>query len=106
MPTSPALTPKTRQHLKAIGHRLHPVVTVAGKGLADSVLEEIRRGLNDHELIKVKVAVADRVARRQLVAEMCERCDCALVQQIGHVALVYRENPKARLGVSNTKSRE
>lgn len=95
----------TRKHLKALGHALKPVVTVAGKGLADSVLEEIRRALGDHELIKVKFAVGDRAAKQQLIAGMCERCDCELVQQIGHIALVYRENPEARLGISNVKGR-
>jgi RNA-binding protein YhbY len=51
--------------------KLNPVVTVAGKGLSDSVLEEIRRALHDHELIKVKFAVGDRAAKQQIIADMC-----------------------------------
>ena len=101
-----ALDIKTRKHLKALGHNLNPVVMVAGKGLSDTVLEEVRRGLNDHELIKVKFAVGDRSVKQQLIAEMCQICDCELVQQIGHIALVYKENPKARLGISNVKGRD
>ena len=58
----------TRQQLKALGHALNPVVTVAGKGLADTVLDEIRRALHDHELIKVKFAVGDRTANFTLIS--------------------------------------
>ena len=53
-------TSKELRQLRAQAHSLKPVVTVAGKGLAPSVLEELDRALNDHELIKVKVAVGDR----------------------------------------------
>ena len=48
---------KELRQLRAQAHSLKPVVTIAGKGLAPSVLEELNRALNDHELIKVKVAV-------------------------------------------------
>lgn len=98
------LDTKTRQHLKALGHALNPVVIVAGKGLADSVLDEISRALHDHELIKVKFAVGDRDAKKQLIHEMCMRCQCELVQQIGHIALVYKINPTAKPNLSNTRS--
>ena len=54
--------PDTRQ-LRAIGHKLKPVVTVAGNGLSDAVRLELDRALEDHELIKVKLAVGDRSAR-------------------------------------------
>lgn len=99
MPT--ALTTRQRQHMKAIGHRLQPVVTVAGNGLSDNVLAEIQRALRDHELIKVKFAVADRDTKRALVHEMCQRCQCTLIQQIGHLALVYSPNPNALPNQSN-----
>ena len=46
---------KELRQLRAQAHSLKPVVTVAGKGLAPSVLEELDRALNDHELIKVKL---------------------------------------------------
>jgi RNA-binding protein len=99
-----ALDPRTRQQLKATGHKLNPVVTVAGKGLATPVLEEIRRALHDHELIKVKFAVGDKAVKQQVIADMCAACGCELVQQIGHVALVYKENPQAKPNLSNVRS--
>ena len=45
-----------KKHLRRLGHKLNPVVTVAAKGLTESVIAEIDRALNDHELIKVKLS--------------------------------------------------
>lgn len=99
-----ALDSHTRKNLKALGHKLNPVVMVAGKGLSDTVLEETRRALHDHELIKVKFAVGDKAVKQQVIAELCAACGCELVQQIGHVALVYKENPQAKPNLSNVRS--
>lgn len=98
-----SLDMKTRKKLKALGHSLNPVVTVAGNGLSNNVLEEVRRALNDHELIKVKFAVSDRDAKHALMNEMCELCQCELVQTIGHIALIYRENDDAKINLSNVR---
>lgn len=99
-----AIDSQTRQKLKAIGHRLNPVVMVADKGLSDTVCDEIRRGLHDHELIKVKFAVGDRAMKQQMIADMCSTCACELVQQIGHIALVYKENSEAKPNLSNVRN--
>ena len=45
---------KIRQ-LRAIGHKLKPVVTISQAGLTDGVSFELDRALRDHELIKVKI---------------------------------------------------
>jgi RNA-binding protein len=101
-----SLDKATRQRYKALGHTLNPVVTVASKGLADGVLEEVRRALHDHELIKVKFAVGDRVVKQQIIDDLCERCDCELVQQIGHMALIYKANPTVKPHLSNARRGE
>ena len=44
-----------KKHLRRLGHNLKPIVTIANKGLTDSVNAEIERALTDHELIKIKV---------------------------------------------------
>ena len=75
-------TSKELRQLRAQAHSLKPVVTVAGKGLAPSVLEELDRALNDHELIKVKVAVGDREQRESVIGELCTQSDAYLVQRV------------------------
>jgi RNA-binding protein len=93
-----SLTPEQKKQLRAIGHRLNPIVTVAGKGLSENIQLEVDRALEDHELIKVKFAVADRDSKRQLIAQLCEIVEAQLIQQIGNIALLYRPartpNPK------------
>ena len=83
------------RQLRAQAHSLKPVVTVAGKGLAPSVLEELDRALNDHELIKVKLAVSDREQRESVIEELCSQSEAYLVQRVGNIATLLRTNPQA-----------
>jgi putative YhbY family RNA-binding protein len=88
------LTPEQRRALRAAAHHLHPVVTIAGKGLADTVVREIDRSLKAHELIKVKLAGIEREDRDALLAEICDQLDCAPVQHIGNTLILWREKPE------------
>jgi len=92
---------KDLRQLRAQAHSLKPVVTIAGKGLAPSVLEELDRALNDHELIKVKVAVGDREQRDAMIGELCTQSDAHLVQRVGNIATLLRPNPQADPRKSN-----
>lgn len=85
-----ALSQDRKKSLKAIGHRLNPVVMVAEKGLSENVLMEIDRALEDHELIKVKYAVGDREVKKQLLKETEAATRSTLVQSIGNIGLFYR----------------
>ncbi|MDG1812464.1 MAG: ribosome assembly RNA-binding protein YhbY [Porticoccaceae bacterium] len=88
-----------KKHLRRLGHNLKPVVTIAGKGLTKTVGAEIERALTDHELIKVKLAVGDREAKKAVIEEICSSCSAEVVQSIGHVVLLFREakNPNPKL---------
>jgi RNA-binding protein len=97
------LSPDRKKQYRSLGHNLSPVVTVAGNGLSDAVLEELNRALNDHELIKVKLVVADRDLRQQLIAEMAKKLKAEIVQEIGKIALIFRESKKPNLKLSNIR---
>ncbi len=90
MSTTQTLTERQRRHLRALAHALKPVVRLGAAGLTDSVVRETERALADHELIKVKAAAADAEARDTLLAGLAERTASALVQRIGHCAVLYR----------------
>jgi RNA-binding protein len=94
-------TSKELRQLRAQAHSLKPVVTVAGKGLTPSVLEELDRALNDHELIKVKVAVGDREQRDAMIGDLCTQSGAYLVQRVGNIATLLRLNPQADPRKSN-----
>jgi RNA-binding protein len=83
--------PDSRQ-LRAIGHKLHPVVTIAGAGLSEGVTAELERALSDHELIKVRLAVGDRELRDAVLAQLVTAHGAELIQRVGNVALLLRRS--------------
>jgi RNA-binding protein len=87
------------KQLRAIGHKLKPVVTVAGKGLTETVGAELERALTDHELIKVKLAVGSRETRAEISRQICEQSGAELVQSIGNIIVLLRRSatPDPRL---------
>lgn len=70
----------TKKRLRTIGHQLKPCVTIAGNGLSESVLDEVFRALRDHELIKIKLAIPDREARKAIIAELVDSTGAEVVQ--------------------------
>ncbi len=93
------LNPKEKKQLRAIGHKLKPLVTIAGKGITEGVQLEIERALHDHELIKIKVVVGDRILRQQVIGQVCADSNSELVQSIGNTALLLKraKNPDPKL---------
>ena len=96
------MSKKTNQDIKqlrAIGHKLKPVVTIAGKGLTDNIIAEIDRALTDHELIKIKLAVGSREARTEVTEQITEQSGATLIQSIGNIILILRraETPDPKL---------
>lgn len=89
------------KQLRTIGHKLKPVVTIAGNGLSDSVKAELERALNDHELIKLKLAVGSREARSAVTEDICASLGAQLVQSIGNVVVILRRTQKPDPRLSN-----
>lgn len=87
--------------LRAIGHRLKPVVTISENGVSDGVINELERALEDHELIKVKFAFEDRDDKAQAIAEVLEKTQAQSVQTIGKIALLYRLAKQTNKKLSN-----
>lgn len=79
-----------RKFLRRKGQQLKPVVWIGQAGLSDAVLAELGQALEHHELVKVKVAAGERSSRDEMIDRMCEQSGAALVQRIGHMALLYR----------------
>ncbi len=90
-----------KKQLRAIGHGLKPVVIVGQKGISDTLLTETDRSLNDHELIKIKLASTDRELRKQQIEAICENCKAELIQNIGKTALIFRKNSRPNPRTSN-----
>lgn len=90
------LSPAARRDLRAKAHHLEPVVTVGQHGLTPQVLHEIDLALLAHELVKVKVLGDDRAAREAMLAQAAAALDCAPVQHVGKVLVLWRPNPEKK----------
>ncbi|WP_240099101.1 ribosome assembly RNA-binding protein YhbY [Thermomonas flagellata] len=92
----PVLTPAQLRFLRGQAHGLKAMLQVGGKGVSPALVAEVAQALEHHELIKVKVAAADREERDALIAALAAQADAALVQRIGHTAVLYRPSAERR----------
>ena len=88
------LSPHQKRYLRGIAHSLDPVIMIGQKGLTPSVLKEFDGALTHHELVKVKLADADREDRAETIEALRDSSKSELVQTIGRVACFFRRNPK------------
>jgi len=91
-----ALSEAQKKYLRGLGHQLKPVIMIGESGLTEAVGQEFESAIMHHELIKTSVRVGDREARDQVIAKLCTDHSVQLVQRIGNMALLYRENPEKK----------
>lgn len=92
-----------RRALIRIAAGLKPVVTVGAAGLTEGVLQEAGRALDDHELVKFRLNLEDRVQRRDAALELAARLQAELIQRVGKTLVLYRPNPEADENLSNIR---
>ena len=90
------LTATQRRALRAKAHHLHPVVIIGQHGLTPAVASEIDLALAKHELVKVRVFSDAREDRDAMLATICADMDCAAVQYLGKVLVIWRPNPEVK----------
>ena len=90
------LTASQTRFLRGQAHDLKAMLQVGGKGITEPLVAEIDLALEHHELIKVKVGAEDRDARDAMIDELAQRTGAALVQRIGHTAVLYRPSKERR----------
>jgi RNA-binding protein len=87
-----ALKPSQMRYLRGLAHPLKPVLRLGTRGITGSLTQELGRVLDDHELIKVKLANGSRAARADELARLVAVSHCETVQTLGRVAVLYRRN--------------
>ncbi len=86
------LSDKQKKYLRGLAHDLKPVVLVGNAGVTPSLIAELERSLDHHELIKVKLRVGDRDATGAAIDDITTQSRAELVGRIGNVAIVFRRN--------------
>jgi RNA-binding protein len=87
------LTQTFLKNLAVKAQQLRPVVLMGAKGLTDPVHKEIEAALIAHELIKIRLSAPSREIKQSMVETIAEKHQATVVQQIGHVLVLYRANP-------------
>lgn len=78
---------------------------IGQNGLSEAVLKELEIALAHHELVKIKVAADDREARETMLNSMRKRTKSHLVQRIGGMVVLFRQNvekPVIDLSLANS----
>ena len=94
------LTSKQRQFLKGLAHPLAPIVRVGRGGVTEAVVEETKRSLAAHELIKVRIETDDSAQRKVFASELARATESEIAGSVGKIVMLYREReekPSIRL---------
>lgn len=89
---SSALSNPQKRYLRGLAHDLKPVILVGAKGVTPGLVAELEQALEQHELIKAKIAAEDRETRDAWIDALAEQSGAALVSRIGHTAVLYRRS--------------
>lgn len=87
------LTTRQKQFLKGLAHPLKPLVQIGKEGISPAIVTTVKKELEHHELIKVKIGNNSGLERHETPALIAEASDSVVVQLIGKVFALYKANP-------------
>ena len=84
------LTGKQKRHLRALGHKLKPLVLIGKKEIEETLVTEVNAALDHHELIKVKLLESCMLDRNAASEMLASACNAEIAQILGKTFLLYR----------------
>jgi len=88
------LTGKQKRHLRALGHKLKPIIQIGKKEIEEALISETNAALDHHELIKVKLLESCLLGKDEASAMLAEACGADVAQILGKTFLLYRPAEK------------
>jgi RNA-binding protein len=79
-----------KKYLRGLAHGLSPIVFIGKQGLSDTVISDIKRALNDHELIKIKF-IDYKDKKKEILSEIEKTTESRCAGNIGNVVVLYLE---------------
>lgn len=86
------LTGKQRRYLRGLGHELKVLVQVGKGGIDAGLLTAVNQALDDHELVKIRVADKD-LDRHEAADAIAQGTKSEVAQVLGNTVLLYRADP-------------
>ncbi|MDP6045749.1 MAG: ribosome assembly RNA-binding protein YhbY [Phycisphaerae bacterium] len=87
------LTAKQKKHLRGLGQRLDPLLTVGKEGITDPVVSNVSDLLDKRELIKVRLSGPSGEARKEVGPALAEAANAECISIVGRTVVLYRPNP-------------
>lgn len=91
------LTNNQKKYLRGIAHGLNPMIMIGANGVTESLMAELESTLAHHEILKIKIASADRDERKEIIQHLVKETGALLVQTIGKICVIYRQNDETEL---------
>ena len=91
------LTNNQKKYLRGIAHGLNPMIMIGANGVTESLMAELESTLAHHEILKIKIASADRDERKEIIKHLVDETGALLVQTIGKICVIYRQNDESEL---------
>ncbi|MBR5618592.1 MAG: ribosome assembly RNA-binding protein YhbY [Clostridia bacterium] len=91
------MTGKERAKFRAAANSLEPVFQIGKGGVSDALIAQVEAALDARELIKIK-ALLETIPQppKEMAQEIAARTHADVIQVIGGVIVLYRENPELR----------
>jgi len=87
------LTGKQTRHLRALGHKLKPVVLIGKEAVTEQVIAACLEQMTAHELIKVKILDGCPADRKEVAATLEQETGAYIAQILGRTLLLYLPGP-------------
>lgn len=85
------LSSKERNFLRALAHKIEPVVRIGKNNITDSVFESILNVVNKQELIKIKILNNSEVEiTRELLEEIENKTKSYVISTIGSNIILFK----------------
>lgn len=83
---------KQRSFVKKLANPMKPLIQVGKDGLTESVMAQIDKLLNDHEIVKVNVLNNSLLDAKETALEVCEQLKSDFISALGNKFVIYRES--------------
>lgn len=84
------LNGKQKRHLRALGHKLKPLIQIGKKEIEPALIDETSVALDHHELVKVKLLESCLLDKHEASETLAEACSAEVAQILGKTFLLYR----------------
>ena len=77
-----------------MAQKLEPMVTLGKAKVSEGFLATLNDALDRQELVKVKIGEY-KEEKKELAKEIAEKTNSQIIMQVGHVVVLYRQQPDA-----------